>query len=238
MFLNNRRIPTGTSYKVHLAMALKILETPPEILGDIAECGTWKGGCAANLSLVCKIVGRQLYIFDSFQGLPEGKPNDREAQYYKTGDYAGTLAEVKENIRKYGNLNSCQFVQGWFNDTLPKVQNSFLLIFLDVDLEDSLHSCMLYLWPHLVQGGWIFTDECAQINYVALFFSERWWSTYFQTKPPGLIGAGTGLPLGQYYVGPWSERPRHPYQWASSGAYTQKGMSGYWAYVPTGESGS
>lgn len=238
MFLNNRRIPTGTSYKVHLAMALKILETPPEVLGDIAECGTWKGGCAANLSLVCEIVGRQLYIFDSFQGLPEGKPHDREAQYYKTGDYAGTLAEVKENIRKYGNLNSCQFVQGWFNDTLPKVQDSFLLIFLDVDLEDSLHSCMLYLWPHLVQGGWIFTDECAQINYVALFFSERWWSTYFQTKPPGLIGAGTGLPLGQYYVGPWSERPRHPYQWASSGAYTQKGMSGYWAYTPAGESGS
>ena len=52
MFYNTIRIQTGTSYKSHLAMALKILETPPEVLGDVVECGTWKGGSAANLSLV------------------------------------------------------------------------------------------------------------------------------------------------------------------------------------------
>ena len=44
MVLNNIRIPTGTNYKAHLAMTLKILETPPEVAGDIIECGTWKGG--------------------------------------------------------------------------------------------------------------------------------------------------------------------------------------------------
>ena len=33
MFLNKFRIPTGTSYKSHLAMALKILETSPEVKG-------------------------------------------------------------------------------------------------------------------------------------------------------------------------------------------------------------
>src|SRR5262245_5592434 len=65
MALNKLRIRTGTSYKSHLAMALKILETPPEVEGDIVECGTWKGGSAANLSLVCRIVGRTLRIYDS-----------------------------------------------------------------------------------------------------------------------------------------------------------------------------
>ena len=59
-FYNTIRIQTGTSYKSHLAMALKILETPPAVLGDVVECGTWKGGSAANLSLVCRIVGRPL----------------------------------------------------------------------------------------------------------------------------------------------------------------------------------
>ena len=91
MFFNTLRIRTGTSYKSHLAMALKILETPTEIPGDIIECGTWKGGCATNLSLVCKIVGRKLKIYDSFEGLPEGKPSDREAKHYKKGDYCGSL---------------------------------------------------------------------------------------------------------------------------------------------------
>jgi len=58
MALNKLRIPTGTSYKGHLAMALKILETPPEVASDIVECGTRKGGSAANLSLVCRLAGR------------------------------------------------------------------------------------------------------------------------------------------------------------------------------------
>lgn len=137
MFLNTIRISTGTSYKSHLAMALKILETPPEVPGHIVECGTWKGGCAANLSLVCKIVGRKLLIYDSFEGLPEGDPEDREAIYYEKGDYCGTLKEVKQNTSKYGEVKSCEFIKGWFEKTLPDLDSPVLLAFLDVDLEAS-----------------------------------------------------------------------------------------------------
>ena len=74
MFVNTLRIQTATSYKGHLAMALKLLEMPPELSGDVVECGTWKGGSAANLSLVCRIVGRKLLVFDSFEGLPPAIP--------------------------------------------------------------------------------------------------------------------------------------------------------------------
>lgn len=232
MFLNNMRIPTGTSYKAHLAMALKILETPPDVLGDIIECGTWKGGSAANLSLVCRIVGRKLKIYDSFEGLPEGEPSDREAKYYKKGDYIGTLDEVKSNIRRYGAIECCEFVKGWYKDTLPKLDSPILLAFLDVDMEASLHICVKHIWQNLVDQGYIFTDEAVGSNYVALFYSEKWWWKYFNRTPPGLIGAGTGLPLGGYYIGPYSERNNHPLQKASTGGYTQKTMSGYWAYYP------
>src|SRR5580698_5296056 len=84
-FLNGIRIQTGTTYKTHLAMALKLFETPPDVDGDVIECGTWKGGSAANLSLACRIVGRKLKIFDSFEGLPVGESLDREAKLYKRG---------------------------------------------------------------------------------------------------------------------------------------------------------
>src|SRR5574341_1879406 len=104
MFMTTLHIQTGTSYKSHLAMALKILETPPEVPGDIIECGTWKGGCAANLSLVCKIVGRKLKIYDSFEGLPAGELGDREAKHYHKGDYYGSLDEVKANIQRHGAI--------------------------------------------------------------------------------------------------------------------------------------
>src|SRR6185369_1813210 len=134
MFLNKLRIPMGTSYKAHLAMAMKLLETPPDVPGDVIECGTWKGGSAANLSLVCKIVGRKLRIFDSFEGLPAGEAADREAQFYEKGDYMGTLEEVKSNISKYGAIECCEFVKGWFNESLPHLDFPILLAFLDVDL--------------------------------------------------------------------------------------------------------
>ena len=195
MFWNTVWIPTGTTYKTHLAMALKVLETPPEVKGDIIECGTWKGGCATNLSLVCKITGRKLRIYDSFEALPDGEPNDRYAKGYKKGDFTGTLEEVKENIRKHGAIEGCEFVKGWFKDTLPQIEGSILLAFLDVDLEASLHTCVRWIWPHLVEKGFIFIDEAVAVDYCALFFSETWWQRYMNRKPPDLIGTGMGLAM-------------------------------------------
>jgi O-methyltransferase len=212
MFLNKLRIPTGTSYKSHLAMGLKILETPPDVPGVIIECGTWKGGSAANLSLICKITGRKLKVYDSFEGLPEGKPDDREAKYYKSGDYRGTLDEVKSNIQRFGAIECCEFVKGWFEDTLPKLESPVLLAFLDVDLEASLDTCVRNIWPHLIDKGYILIDESTRLDYCALFYSEKYWQKYFNRTPPGLIGAGTGLPLGEYYIGPHSEIDLHPLQ--------------------------
>lgn len=232
MFLNTIRIQTGTSYKSHLAMALKILETSPDVLGDIIECGTWKGGCAANLSLVCKIVGRKLLIYDSFEGLPEGNAGDREAKFYKKGDYCCTLEEVRKNISSHGEIESCEFIKGWFEETLPNLRSPILLAFLDVDLEASLDTCVRYIWPHLVDSGYIFIDEVVGTDYCALFYSEKYWKKNFNRTPPGLIGAGTGLPLGEYYIGPYSERNGHPTWHANAGAFTRKDMSGYWAYYP------
>ena len=232
MFWNSIRIQTATSYKTHLAMALKLLETPPEVPGDVVECGTWKGGSATNLSLVCKIVGRRLRIFDSFEGLPEGKSGDREAPLYSKGDYCGQLEEVKRNIGRHGAIEVCDFVKGWFDDTLPGLDTPVVLAFLDVDLEASLHTCVKYLWPRLVERGHLFTDEAVGLDYVALFFSERWWRLHFDQTPPGLLGAGTGLPLGEYFVGPFSQLSSHALWHPNGVGYTQKGMSGVWAYYP------
>lgn len=232
MFRTKLRVPSGSSYRAHLAMALKILETPPEVPGCIIECGSWKGGSSVNLSLVCQIVGRKLKVYDSFEGLPQAKEGDRFGKYYQKGEYAGALEEVRANIRRYGALDSCEFVKGWFSDTLPAMNEPILLAYLDVDLEDSLHTCVKYIWPHLVEHGYIFTDECESTDYVALFYSETWWRKYFNRTPPGLIGAGTGLPLGEFYIGPYDQKDEHPMQHGSTGAYTFKSSSGYWSYYP------
>ena len=49
-YLNRLRVPTITSPKVHLAMALKLLEMPPNLPGVVVECGTYKE-CTSQPSL-------------------------------------------------------------------------------------------------------------------------------------------------------------------------------------------
>jgi O-methyltransferase len=236
MFVNSLFVRTATSFKTHLAMAMKILETPPEVSGYVIECGTWKGGSASNLSLVCRIVGRKLRIYDSFQGLPEGEAGDREARHYRAGDYRGTLDEVQGNIRRFGAIDVCEFVPGWFEHTLPALDVPVVLAFVDVDLEASLHTCVRHIWPRLTERGYFFTDEAMGTDYVALFYSERWWQRHFNRTPPGLIGAGSGLPLGDIFVGPYGEWSAHPL-WRPNGVgYTQKCMSGAWSYRAADES--
>jgi O-methyltransferase len=229
---NKHRILTANSYKPALVMALKLFEMPPEVPGVVVECGTYKGGTAASLSLACRLVGRKLVVCDSFAGLPPAQQGDRGATGYRAGQYAGALEEVQANIARYGDIGCCEFVKGWFEDTLPHFDRPVALAFLDVDLDASLHTCVVNLWPRLVDEGYIFIDEFVNVDYCALFFSERYWKEHFNRTPPGLIGAGTGLALGEYYFGPWEERKLHPMQHHTGSAYTRKSMSGYWAYYP------
>lgn len=206
---NHNRIPSTNGWEWLLAVALKILEMPPlsELPGDVIECGAYKGASAASLSLVCRITGRKLSVYDSFQGLPPARPGDRQAAYFPTGDYCGTLEEVQSNIRKYGAIECCEFVEGWFEDTLPGLKSPVLAAFIDVVQEDSLATCVRHIWPNLVEDGYIFLAETGETDYVALFWSEKWWRKHFNRTPPGMVGARD-----------------------ESFGYTMKSMSGYWDY--------
>jgi O-methyltransferase len=226
------RVQAGTGPKTHLAMALKILETPRSVEGVVVECGAWKGASTANLSVACKIAGRRLVVFDSFEGLPPAVEGDREAAAYGPGDYEGTLEEVAANVREYGAIEVCEFRKGWFDQTLPALDEPVILAFLDVDLEASLATCVENLWPRLVDGGYIFTDEMAGLAYCSLFWSERWWRERFDSDPPGLVGSGTGLALGEFYIGPREDKPDHPLQHVTPAGYTRKGWAHSWTFYP------
>src|SRR5690348_8387786 len=63
---NTRRIISGTSWMEHLHLATALLSLPKSMPGDVIECGSYKGASAASLSLICSIVGRRLFVCDSF----------------------------------------------------------------------------------------------------------------------------------------------------------------------------
>jgi hypothetical protein len=103
-----------------------------------------------------------------------------------------------------------------------------VLAFVDVDYQASLDECVRNLWPHLTECGYMFIDEYELTDYCALFWSERYWRENFDRTPPGLLGTGTGIGVGQYYLGPLSEW--HAPQDPTSVAYTRKDFSGHWSY--------
>jgi len=236
MWRTTRGVFTGTSYKAHLAMAAKLFEISPEVEGVVVECGSFLGGSTANLSLACELAGRELVVYDSFEGLPAPRPGDKYAREGQTGALAADLDTVRETVRRFGSIERCTFRKGWFSETLPEHTEPVVLAFLDVDYQASLDDCVRNLWPHLTERGYVFIDEFVLTDYCALFWSERWWRESFDTTPPGLIGAGSGVGVGQYYLGPFEEWgwgakvPQDP----TSVAYTRKDFSGHWGYYPDG----
>ena len=235
VYRNSRRIWTGISFRAHLAMAVKLFELPPTQSGVVVECGCFRGGTTANLSLMCEIVGRELYVYDSFEGLPAAATGDKYGNPDGAGFLSAGLEQVKAHVESHGAPQVCTYVKGWFEDTTPHHQLPIALLFLDVDYQSSLTDCILNLWPKLVGSGYCFIDEYVFNDYCALFWSEKFWAKHFNRTPPGLIGSGSGVSLGGYYLGPFGQP--NDFTRPASIAYTRKHWSGYWGYYPDEQAG-
>ncbi|MBT7720297.1 MAG: hypothetical protein HN744_12945 [Halieaceae bacterium] len=234
---NTRQIKSGTSWRAHLLMAMKLLEMGPEIEGAVIECGCWKGGATVNLSIICAIVGRKLKVYDSFEGLPpptEGDPIAEKtfAKGFIPGLFGGSLDEVKGNIERFGEVASCSFHPGWFEHSLPHHEGEIAMMFLDVDFYSSLHECLIHLWPYLAPGGILFLDEYTNLPYCAVFYSEKYWQKYFSCAPPGLLGVGTGVQLGKIYWDPDVRQDPRQIHSPESVAFCIKGTQALWDFYP------
>lgn len=198
--LHNRcRVVSGTGFIEQLTMLSALLRLPASLEGAVVECGSYQGGTTVNLSQAAKLVGRRLYVFDSFEGLPEPKSGDSrhlamnvsEYHLYSKGSWCGSLELVRRNVAKYGVLDVCTFVKGYFDVTLPKFSETVAFAFCDVDLRDSLETCLRYLWPLMCRNAVLFTHEAHHVEIASLFYESVVWDG----TPPGLVGAGSGLGL-------------------------------------------
>ncbi len=187
----------------HLEMAATILRIPPSVKGDVVECGCYIGGSSVNLSLVCALAGRRLIICDSFQGLPEMNEADRvqdvphgdfKHEYYE-GRFAATQEIVKDNLSKYGDLSVCDFVVGFFDESLKDFHRPIVMGFLDCDLVASVEPCLTAIWPNLADDGRVYVHEARSVPLISIFFDARWWQEHLDIPAPGFVGGGSGLPL-------------------------------------------
>ena len=118
---------------------------------------------------------RRLIVCDSFEGLSEPEEDEKYeipggwTNYflYEKGEFSseGGLDGVKQNVEKFGHLEVCQFVKGYFEDTLKGLNtDSIVLIFEDADLASSVEDCLRYLWPKLQEGCKFYSHEPWSVN--------------------------------------------------------------------------
>lgn len=173
--------------------------------GEIVECGCFSGGSSSKLSLLAEILDRKFIVFDSFEGLPSVDPYYLRDQHcrrsnewvtdWEVGRYTGRLEQVQENISKFGCIARCQFVKGWFADTLnsKNIPSKVAFVFSDVDLANSAKDCFVPLWSKLENLGIFVTHDTAYIKVLQEFYNPQLWRDVFKSFPPVLFGAGFGL---------------------------------------------
>ena len=173
-----------------------ILAMSPDIEGCIVEAGCCKGGSTAKFSLAAKYAGRRLVVFDSFEGLPENEEEHGstilgETPNFSAGRYAGTLEEVRSNVRQHGEIEVCDFIPGWFESTMPNFHQPVAAIYLDVDLVMSTRTCLINLYPLLSPGGYIYSQDGHLPRVIELLSDDRFWETEVKHNRPEFEGLGT-----------------------------------------------
>lgn len=147
-----------------------------KISGDFVELGVARGGAAALLSLGAfdkeAPEKRRVYLFDSYEGLPEPGANDT-LEDNTTGDHVrplpkgsclGTLEDVHNTLFGAFDLpkDRISFIKGWFENTVPVEApklGKIALLRIDGDWYESTKVCLDHLYDRVSPGGSVVIDD-------------------------------------------------------------------------------
>lgn len=168
------------------------------IPGAIVECGVWRGGSMMVAALSLLEHGdreRELYLFDTFEGMSAPGEQDRlmdgtsaasilenENRSEAEGNYwcyAG-LESVRRNVLSTGYpAERFHFVKGKVEDTLPgSAPEQIALLRLDTDWYESTKHELEHLYPRLVKNGVLIIDD-----YGAWQGARQAVDEFFESQP-------------------------------------------------------
>lgn len=150
-----------------------------QIEGSVVECGVWRGGsmmAIASTLISCGDTGRELYLYDTYEGMPQPKSDDvsylgvpAQNQFEETkfeGRDASSwcfasLEDVQSSLKLTGyDQKNIRFVKGKVEETIPStIPEKIALLRLDTDWYDSTRHELIHLFPRLVRGGVLIIDD-------------------------------------------------------------------------------
>jgi hypothetical protein len=143
--------------------------------GCFVECGVARGGCSALMAIISRRYNRnrKIWLFDSFEGLPEFTTEDYDENKQFTGKHIrplekgsclGTYEEVEKLLFSKFSLNkkNISLVKGWVQETLPKYKDEvgkISLLRIDTDWYYPTKCCLENLYDNVVDDGFIVIDD-------------------------------------------------------------------------------
>lgn len=124
------------------------------IKGDIVECGCSRGGSSAVLRMGMG-PNRQLWLYDSFQGMPETS----EINGDETKKYVGTCAASVEDVLRILTTTGAKteeflIMEGLFQETFQKsLPEKVALLHCDADWYESVSLVLETFYPLIPDRG-------------------------------------------------------------------------------------
>jgi hypothetical protein len=148
------------------------------IPGAFVECGVWRGGSMMAVALTLawlQVQDRDLYLFDTFEGMPKPDPVDVDChgkaalptfKATQTGDDTSDwcrvpIVDVSRAMQSTGYpLHRIYLVPGKVEDTLPsRTPAQIALLRLDTDWYASTKHELECLYPAVSPGGIVIVDD-------------------------------------------------------------------------------
>jgi hypothetical protein len=149
------------------------------IPGAVVECGVWRGGstmAALHTLLNRKETSREVYLFDTFEGMSE--PTDKDVMFdgQKASDLLDSserkegvvnywcvagIEDVKRNVESTGYPSEkLHLIKGKVEETIPKhAPGQIALLRLDTDWFESTAHELEHLYPRVSPNGVIIIDD-------------------------------------------------------------------------------
>ena len=146
-----------------IQVIMRELEKSMDIPGDVVEFGCYVGTTSVFLAKRLANTGKQLYLYDSFAGLPEKHAEDVSpaGEQFKAGELLATKKELIRNL-KQAHVPIPVITKGWFDELQPhQVPGQVSFAFLDGDYYDSILTPLKLLWPKLAPGACVVVDDYA-----------------------------------------------------------------------------
>lgn len=150
MAFSNDQVSKEETEKI-IELAREALEIP----GDFVEMGCYKGDTSLLLAEIIRGYGKKLWIYDSFEGLPEKGEMDESVLgvNFKKGELSVTKREVKKRFLKAG-LPVPVITKGWFLELAPTdLPERIAFSFLDGDFYESIRDSLRLVLPKMAKNG-------------------------------------------------------------------------------------